>query len=216
MRLQALLAFSLLPSTHATISTITLTSSLPPPTPTSPTYISTSAFQLAVIAAHNLYRTQHNASALNWNTTLATYASQHAQNCQFKHSGGPYGENLAAGYPNATSSVAAWGDERALYNFLHQGFSEATGHFTQVVWKGTRDVGCGRVDCGGRNEVPGWYVVCEYYPPGNVEGGYVQNVQKAVKGAKGYIQGGVNGGGMVRRGSWVMVLLGAGMVLTFF
>ena len=37
-------------------------------------------------------------------------------------------------------------------------------------------------------ETPGWYVVCEYYPPGNVEGDnnqyFVDNVPKQVKGKK--------------------------------
>jgi hypothetical protein len=35
------------------------------------------------------------------------------------------------------------------------------GHFTQLVWKGTETVGCGRSNCSGRGDAPGWYVVCE-------------------------------------------------------
>jgi hypothetical protein len=35
-------------------------------------------------------------------------------------------------------------------------------------------------------ETPGWYVVCEYYPPGNIEGDnnqyFIDNVPKEVKG----------------------------------
>lgn len=64
------------------------------------------------------------------------------------------------------------------------GFTEETGHFTQLVWKATRQVGCAAVDCGyskdgdrgakdasGRYRyAQGWYVVCEYMPPGNVMG----------------------------------------------
>ncbi|KAI9717526.1 MAG: hypothetical protein M1812_004667 [Candelaria pacifica] len=157
MHFHFLLAFAfLLPSALAAISTIVVTASAPTPVPTSPSYTSDSAFELAILTAHNLYRSQHNASALHWNASLATYASNWANDCKFKHSGGPDGENLAAGYANATASVDAWGEERKLYSFIKQGFSEETGHFTQVVWKGTAMVGCGRVECDGKGDTPGW------------------------------------------------------------
>lgn len=82
-----------------------------------------------------------------------------------------------------------------MYNFNKPtGFSEETGHFTQLVWKGTREVGCAAVDCGltdpdGDGEkkwsrAQGWYVVCEYMPGGNVVGAkddleyFRTNVQK--------------------------------------
>ena len=69
----------------------------------------------------------------------------------FLWQGGPTGENLAAGYANASNAVDAWADEREAYDFNNPGFSEATGHFTQVVWKATTTVGCGRVDCEGKD-----------------------------------------------------------------
>ncbi len=39
---------------------------------------------------------------------------------------------------------------------------------------------CGAVDCDGVSggNATGWYLVCEYYPPGNVEGEYAQEVGK--------------------------------------
>ncbi|RFU31347.1 hypothetical protein B7463_g4996, partial [Scytalidium lignicola] len=95
--------------------------------------------------------------------------------------GGPTGENLAAGYPNASASIDAWGLEREKYNFNKPGFSEATGHFTQLVWSNTTSVGCGRVNCSGKNGTPGWYVVCEYYPRGNVVGDKNQFFKDNVK-----------------------------------
>jgi hypothetical protein len=47
--------------------------------------------------------------------------------------GGPSGENLAAGYANATAAVNAWGHERVDYDFKKGEFSHETGHFTQMV-----------------------------------------------------------------------------------
>jgi uncharacterized protein YkwD len=39
----------------------------------------------AVLNSTNQYRTQHEASALKWNQTLASYAQDHASSCDFKH-----------------------------------------------------------------------------------------------------------------------------------
>lgn len=77
-----------------------------------------------------------------------------------------------------------------------------TGHFTQLVWKATGGVGCGREACDGRGKVGGWFVVCEYWPPGKVEGEYESQVQKEVgSGAGGRGEGsggacGYGGGGL--------------------
>lgn len=131
------------------------------------------------VDAHNKVRAQHCAAPLSWSPKLAAAAqkwadSLRAQGCKFGHSGGQYGENLAAGTegvldPEAT--VAMWYDEIKLYKFPDGGFSMQTGHFTQLVWRGTKQVGCGHTTCKG-NDI--W--VCEYDPPGNWDGEYKNNV----------------------------------------
>jgi hypothetical protein len=42
-------------------------------------------FRDAVLNSTNQYRTLHEASALKWNQTLASYAQDHAGSCDFKH-----------------------------------------------------------------------------------------------------------------------------------
>ena len=70
--------------------------------------------------------------------------------------GGPYGENLAQGYAAISRSIDAGGNERNEYDFQAGQFSEPTGHFTQLVWRATTAVGCGRRFCNGQNDVSGW------------------------------------------------------------
>lgn len=78
------------------------------------------------------------------------------------------------------------------------GGNPTTGHFSQLVWKSTTSVGCGRSACDGRGGVPGWLVVCEYWPAGNVEGEFGEEVGRAVGGSWEAVGGG--GGGRVGEG----------------
>ncbi|KAL4748867.1 CAP domain-containing protein [Aspergillus terricola var. indicus] len=164
--------------TETATATATAITTTTPEVPQDHSYTSPSQFRSSILRTTNAYRNAHNASNLSWNQTLAEYAKDWAKGCKWEHSSGPYGENLAYGYRNASSAVTAWGDEAALYDFSKpMGFTEETGHFTQLVWKSTREVGCAAVDCGltdlddeERERAQGWYVVCEYMPAGNVVG----------------------------------------------
>ncbi|KAF2730407.1 PR-1-like protein [Polyplosphaeria fusca] len=153
-------------------------------------YTDDEVFKDAVLNSTNTFRRQHNATKLAWNETSAKFAASNSKECIFEHSGGPTGENLASGYPNATSSIEAWGHEREEYDFDKATFSKTTGHFTQLVWKSTTSLGCARTRCDSRSvdhgdAAPGWYLVCEYFPPGNVIGRFKENVQKRVKDGDG-------------------------------
>jgi uncharacterized protein YkwD len=107
----------------------------------------------------------HGVQDLKWNPVLAQYAADYAartfscDNVQLVHSHGPYGENLAAGYVGGADPVIAWYDEIQYYDYNTPGFSEQTGHFTQVVWKSTSEVGCAEVLC---NNIWRQYTICEY------------------------------------------------------
>ena len=173
-----------LSSTLAPYTTVTL-SGPATPTNTSHSFASDTAFLSSILNSTNTFRHQHNASDVTWNNTLASFASTWATHCKFKHSDGPYGENLASGYENVTAAIDAWGNERKKYDFSDGGFGEDTGHFTQLVWKNTTTVGCARENCDGKGDTDGWFVVCEYWPRGNVKGEYQQMVQKQVEGTSG-------------------------------
>ncbi|KAL9636497.1 MAG: hypothetical protein Q9204_002240 [Flavoplaca sp. TL-2023a] len=139
-----------------------------PATSSTASYTNIDIFKSTLLETHNTYRTAQNASSLSWNSTLATSTRRRAQPYDFKHSKDiPFGENLAAGYPNTTAAVEFWGNEREDYDFSNAEFDDETGQFTQMVWKTTTDVGCGATSCDGENGTPGWYLVCHYFPAGN-------------------------------------------------
>ncbi|KAG0322498.1 hypothetical protein BGZ99_003322 [Dissophora globulifera] len=116
-----------------------------------------------ILKVHNKYRKDHQAPALKWSDKAAAWGNSHITSCEFKHTGGPFGENLAAGYSNFSAAIKAWYDEVAHYDFKKPGFSGATGHFTQVVWKGSKAVGCAKIQC------PQWKIyICDYDPAGNI------------------------------------------------
>lgn len=129
------------------------------------------SFESEILDAHNAKRALHGANPLVWDPVLAQYAADYAatsfscDRVRLIHSGGPYGENLAAGYVGGEEPVDAWYDEINEYDYSNPGYSEATGHFTQLIWASTTAVGCAEVKCDNA-----WrqYTICEYYPPGNV------------------------------------------------
>ena len=52
-----------------------------------------------------------------------------------------------------------------------------TGHFTQVVWKSSKELGIGKAT-GTHDGVPCTYIVARYRPPGNYQGKFQTEVQR--------------------------------------
>lgn len=152
----------------STITTTTTTTA----TTTVPT-VSTS-FPEIMLSEHNKLRSLHGSQSLTWNETLVEYAQAYsnAYNCSgiLTHSGGHYGENLAIGY-TPINAVDAWYNESTTYNYSKQ--NTVYNHFTQLVWNNTSNLGCAYKYC---NEVWGTYIICSYYPQGNVIGEETENV----------------------------------------
>lgn len=170
---------AVLDSTTSSISSIvTATSTIAHTTTT--ISMSSNSLSSVVLNSTNYYRSHHQANPVRWNDTLADYAKDYAEGCIWKHSGGPYGENLAANFENSTLAIDAWAHEEKKYDYSKRKFSTSTGHFTQLVWKNTTDVGCAVIDCNNNANggVQGAYLVCEYSPAGNVQGQFKWNVGK--------------------------------------
>ncbi|WP_066359870.1 CAP family protein [Herbidospora mongoliensis] len=144
----------------------------------------------AALASHNTARAQYGARPLAWNPALLPATQTWANQCRFQHSqpNGAYGENLYATTKVADDAtivrdaVRAWMDEAKLYNYSNPGFSGATGHFTQVVWKSTTNLAVAVGTCPANTIFPraSKYVVARYTPPGNWLGQFPQNVGRPV------------------------------------
>jgi glioma pathogenesis-related protein 2 len=144
------------------------------------------AFRAAALKQHNLYRAKHGAPPLvlsaQLNDMAQHYAEQLARTNRLVHSGNKsYGENLYAfgssgqARPRAEAVVDRWYSEIKDYNFNKPGFHTGTGHFTQLVWKSSQELGIGIAQATNGT----WYVVGNYSPPGNIAGQFATNVLKS-------------------------------------
>ena len=71
-----------------------------------------------------------------------------------------------------------WYEEIKDYSFRNPGFSSGTGHFTQVIWIDSVEMGVAKAT----NAKGTQFVVARYNPPGNVLGSFPENVKP--KGSK--------------------------------
>lgn len=93
-----------------------------------------------------------------------------------------FGENLAWNSDSSSSCaklIKMWYDEVKLYSFKDAVFTHESGHFTQLVWRDTKRVGCGRAFSSGPRG--GVFLVCNYDPAGNYSGEFSDNVKRAKK-----------------------------------
>lgn len=138
-------------------------------------------FEDRVLAAHNRERDALGIAPLRWDPALAAaargWADHLARTGAFEHAPEqeePQGENLWAGTRNRYSleaMVDGWVREKAHFrpglfpNNSTTGRVEDVGHYTQLVWRDTREVGCA-LAAGAREDV----LVCRYAEAGNYEG----------------------------------------------
>ncbi|XP_047739588.1 protein PRY2 isoform X4 [Hyalella azteca] len=142
-------------------------------------------FAEAVLKAHNKYRLKHGVAPLTiskkLNKVAEDWAKTIAKKDRMEHRpNNDYGENIYSKWnsvPNHTISgaepVDSWYSEIKDHVFGKEPRSMVSGHFTQVVWADSRELGVGMA----RNKSSGkLYVVCNYNPPGNMVGSYAIKV----------------------------------------
>ncbi len=139
-------------------------------------------FAWRLLARHNLERDRRGEDRLRWSQQLAqkaqSWADRLAQTNRFEHADfttrAGAGENLwmgSAGRYDADQMIDTFLDERRNYTpgtFPHNsrtGRWEDVAHYTQIIWPGTKEVGCA-VAKGRVNDV----LVCRYWPAGNTVG----------------------------------------------
>ncbi|RDD40428.1 Golgi-associated plant pathogenesis-related protein 1 [Trichoplax sp. H2] len=141
------------------------------------------SFKDVSLDAHNNYRAKHGAPPLKWSKECTTHAKKWAdylaKNKKFEHSHQKgFGENLACFMGSAQKEITGheavdmWYDEIKDYNFRRATFTPGTGHFTQVVWRETTEVGVAMAK--GKNNYT--VVVANYKPAGNMMGKFKENV----------------------------------------
>ncbi|KAB5565417.1 hypothetical protein PHYPO_G00241230 [Pangasianodon hypophthalmus] len=145
-------------------------------------------FKAKFLAKHNEYRKKHGAPALTISKDLCSSAQAWADHLlsikTLQHSNSNNGENLYYFQSTAPKKltgeepVESWYSEIKDYDFNKPGFKFNTGHFTQVVWKSTTEVGVG-LATDGRTV----FVVGQYKPAGNISnpGYFKDNVLPAGK-----------------------------------
>lgn len=139
-------------------------------------------FDNRVLLAHNEARARVGVPALNWNPALAAQAQAWAERLagsgRFEHSQQQgredVGENLWAGTPGyftPEAMVAAWEREKRYFkpgrfpDNSTTGRMADVGHYTQLIWRETGEVGCAIAS--GRTED---VLVCRYASAGNYIG----------------------------------------------
>jgi pathogenesis-related protein 1 len=128
------------------------------------------AQSIDMLAAHNAARGRVHVPPLTWSDKLAEVAQEWANHLlasrRFAHRpDSAYGENLyeiVGARANPVQVVHTWDSESRDYDYASNTCRKVCGHYTQLVWASTKQVGCG-VARDSRREV--W--VCNYDPPGN-------------------------------------------------
>ncbi|KAJ8321173.1 hypothetical protein KUTeg_001298 [Tegillarca granosa] len=139
------------------------------------------------VKAHNKCRKKHGVSNVKHSKDLSSYAQRWAEELaktnNFQHSsctldGTRLGENIACKWSSGGGDYTGvevteqWYSEIKKHDFSCEPRTTGTGHFTQVVWKGTKEVGFGKAVAPGGKV----YVVGSYRPAGNLIGTYTENV----------------------------------------
>lgn len=166
----------------------------PPPVPeqltkplqpeSKPAVAALNEWQQEMLDEHNEWRDIVAVPSLIWSPELAGYAQKlvdrlAANGCKMPPYGLASGVNLhfsgAKIYDSGRKEhspktpaqiVNKWGRGSDLYSYGNNSCAGVCGHYTQMVWKDTTEVGCARARCRNDGDLAG----CLYDPPGNQDG----------------------------------------------
>jgi Cysteine-rich secretory protein family len=132
-----------------------------------------------ILALHNRYRAEVGVPPLRWSDKLAAGAEKWAMliaglnRIQHSETSG-IGENLAFSTgrnPTPGGMMAFWIKEKDLFSrgvfpqVSRDGNWLSVSHYSQMIWRSTTEVGCGKGNNGSTN-----FLVCWYSPEGNFAG----------------------------------------------
>ena len=136
-------------------------------------------FGKKALETHNKFRAAHQAPALKWSSALArdaeVWAKQIARVGRLRHDNTSDGENVFMVFGRETdgsNAVNSWYSEVKDYDFNKPGYQPKTGHCTQVVWKGSEELGIGKA----KKADEKMFVVGRYRPAGNSLRAFQENV----------------------------------------
>ncbi|XP_074112024.1 uncharacterized protein LOC141535790 isoform X3 [Cotesia typhae] len=141
------------------------------------------------LETHNYYRNRHGVPALRLNKQLCKtsqdWANILATKGRLEHRANiEYGENLYCMWSsnpktivNGDEPVNDWYVEETQHQYNREPTTLKTGHFTQIVWRSSTELGVGMA----RNRNGEVYVVCNYNPAGNFLGSFMENVLPPVE-----------------------------------
>ncbi|XP_063858828.1 uncharacterized protein LOC135099976 isoform X3 [Scylla paramamosain] len=138
------------------------------------------------LKAHNDYRKKHGAQPLKLSKKLSKVAKEWCETIARKdvlqhRPNNQYGENLYCYYSpdpkfnlKGDEAVKSWYSEIKDFRFGAEPRDLRAGHFTQVVWADSKELGVARV----KSRSGKTYVVANYNPPGNFVGSFASQVPR--------------------------------------
>ncbi|XP_011868301.1 PREDICTED: uncharacterized protein LOC105562243 isoform X2 [Vollenhovia emeryi] len=133
---------------------------------------------------HNFYRSRHGVPPLRLSKQLCKtsqdWANILAARGRLEHRANiDYGENLYCMWSSNPKTIVGgeepvneWYAEESQHQYGKEPTTLKTGHFTQVIWRDSTELGVGMA----RNRNGEVYVVCNYNPAGNFLGSFTENV----------------------------------------
>ncbi|XP_043467918.1 uncharacterized protein LOC122502092 isoform X1 [Leptopilina heterotoma] len=133
---------------------------------------------------HNFYRARHGVPSLRLSKQLCRasqeWANVLAARGRLEHRANiDYGENLYCMWSSNPKTIVGgeepvneWYAEETQHQYSKEPTTLKTGHFSQVVWRDSTELGVGMA----RNRNGEVYVVCNYNPAGNFLGSFTENV----------------------------------------